>query len=101
MQGSSTDHHGMYYQSQSDCVFLQVEQMPGSRCIFDGTLLPNGHIILTGGQKVRRAPSAKLCQIVSFILHKKLHIANFCCFYYFLSVTQWLALWLVFLCTQT
>jgi hypothetical protein len=29
-----------------------VEQMPGPRCIFDGTLLPNGHIVLTGGQKV-------------------------------------------------
>lgn len=26
--------------------------MPGSRCIFDGVLLPNGHIVLMGGQKV-------------------------------------------------
>jgi hypothetical protein len=35
-----------------------VEQMPGPRCIFDGTLLPNGHIILTGGQKVGRVGGA-------------------------------------------
>jgi len=31
---------------------LQVEQMPGPRCIFDGVLLPNGHVMLLGGQKV-------------------------------------------------
>jgi hypothetical protein len=27
--------------------------MPGPRCIFDGVLLPNGHVVLMGGQKVR------------------------------------------------
>lgn len=37
-----------------------VEQMPGPRCIFDGTLLPNGHIVLTGGQKVHC--DSQLCQ---------------------------------------
>lgn len=30
----------------------EVEKMPGPRCIFDGVLLPNGHIVLIGGQKV-------------------------------------------------
>jgi hypothetical protein len=27
--------------------------MPGQRCIFDGILLPNGHVVLIGGQMVR------------------------------------------------
>jgi hypothetical protein len=27
--------------------------MPGPRCIFDGVLLPNGHVVLLGGQRVR------------------------------------------------
>ncbi|WIA15217.1 hypothetical protein OEZ85_001895 [Tetradesmus obliquus] len=30
----------------------EVETMPGQRCIFDGILLPNGHVVLIGGQKV-------------------------------------------------
>ncbi|GBF96985.1 hypothetical protein Rsub_09782 [Raphidocelis subcapitata] len=29
----------------------EVEEMPGPRCIFDGVLLPNGHVVLLGGQK--------------------------------------------------
>lgn len=31
----------------------EVEKMPGRRCIFDGVLLPNGHVVLIGGQRVR------------------------------------------------
>jgi hypothetical protein len=30
----------------------EVEKMPGPRCIFDGVLLPNGHVVLLGGQRV-------------------------------------------------
>ncbi|KAF6264122.1 hypothetical protein COO60DRAFT_220181 [Scenedesmus sp. NREL 46B-D3] len=30
----------------------EVEAMPDQRCIFDGVLLPNGHVVLIGGQKV-------------------------------------------------
>jgi hypothetical protein len=30
----------------------QVENMPDRRCIFDGVLLPNGHVMLLGGQRV-------------------------------------------------
>lgn len=47
-----------------------VEQMPGPRCIFDGTLLPNGHIILTGGQKVRmtaRPQLAVVCRVCLYL----------------------------------
>ncbi|KAI8466478.1 MAG: hypothetical protein J3K34DRAFT_524480 [Monoraphidium minutum] len=29
----------------------EVERMPGPRCIFDGVLLPNGHVVLLGGQR--------------------------------------------------
>ncbi|KIZ05205.1 glyoxal or galactose oxidase [Monoraphidium neglectum] len=28
-----------------------VEKMPGPRCIFDGVVLPNGHVVLIGGQQ--------------------------------------------------
>jgi hypothetical protein len=31
----------------------EVEAMPDRRCIFDGVLLPNGHVMLLGGQRVR------------------------------------------------
>lgn len=30
----------------------QVEKMPDKRCIFDGILLPNGHVALLGGQRL-------------------------------------------------
>ena len=33
----------------------EVEKMPGPRCIFDGVLLRNGHVVLIGGQQVRAA----------------------------------------------
>lgn len=38
----------------------KVEKMPGPRCIFDGILLPNGHVLLLGGQKVW-APCCNAC----------------------------------------
>jgi hypothetical protein len=42
------------------CV-MQVETMPGQRCIFDGILLPNGHVVLIGGQKVKPGITRSCC----------------------------------------
>jgi hypothetical protein len=39
--------------------------MPGQRCIFDGVLLPNGHVVLIGGQKVRPNNTRLLCWAAS------------------------------------
>lgn len=39
----------------------QVEKMPGPRCIMDGILLPNGHVLLIGGQKVWLAEQTRAC----------------------------------------
>lgn len=36
--------------------------MPGQRCIFDGILLPNGHVVLIGGQKVSKQQKPKYKQ---------------------------------------